>query len=356
MTRPPTHRDPPFGAGLLTLLLVACAPDGKAAEYRPPDDLPRFTAAPSAVPGLELVRDFDAAGDVLYLLDPYQARVVILRMAADGMVPVGGFGRRGSGPGELQTPTGVAVSPARDRVLVADGPLLHHFSGTGQFVRTIRVTAPCEFGRPRVAVLQDGVLLEGVCHRNGQLQAVLLWSGDLTNFREIAHDVRLSDDGSVNLLAATSGLSDGGSHHLFGVGGTDCLYRVEAAGGPTVTAVCTPPGERFSLTLTPEMEQMARGLRARRPGFAMTWPAVYPTYQEKIAMPDGDVLIRQFSADSAVLTTASDGRELMVVPSADLLACRRVGCLWADPTDTGYALRMLTVEQVRSLLQAPEDS
>jgi len=95
---------------------------------------------------------FDAAGDI-FVSDGYQnARVVHFTKEGRFVQSIGG--KKGSGPGELQLPHGVAID-RQGRVIVADSDnkRLSLFDREGRFLKTI--AAPCRGG---VVATADGTI------------------------------------------------------------------------------------------------------------------------------------------------------------------------------------------------------
>ncbi|MBR9989602.1 MAG: hypothetical protein KFH98_07595, partial [Gemmatimonadetes bacterium] len=146
-----------FGVGLLCLATGCGAAGadsaGQGTRHRPAGDVVRLTATSLAGDDIGLVRDFDIAGDTIYLLDA-TGRVAIVERSPAGLRLAGHFSRQGAGPGELQRPTGLAM--AEGSVAVMDGTRLQFFTRQGAFLGTKPVAFPCAMMRPSIAPAAGG--------------------------------------------------------------------------------------------------------------------------------------------------------------------------------------------------------
>lgn len=127
-----------FMIALMTMFAVACAagdsPD--AVRYSPDNTLERLQFAAVAAPEVGMIRDFDIAGDTLYLLDHGDV-VHIVHRTGDGWSKAGEIGRRGAGPGEFRTPSGLAVTHT-STIVVAEAGRLQFIRPGGTVERQMR--------------------------------------------------------------------------------------------------------------------------------------------------------------------------------------------------------------------------
>jgi hypothetical protein len=375
---PQTHAVPlrvrPARPHLLSLallpLLAGCG--GGGGEYRPSSGLERLAGA-VAGPGptrvergdasvelldAGLIQDFDGTADRLYLLERW-GRVLVLSRGADSRWTYSGaFGRRGTGPGEFEHPTGIAVVPAG--VLVSEAHRLQLFSDVGTYLTGHPLALPCPMARPAVASAgSGGLFVHGNCMRSGYVtdtvSAVLAWSPDTSGFQVIAEEVRFTRDGSTGSIFGTASALGTGTtdRHVFGGGATNCVTAVSTTGGrPILDRRCPAAMALYSAPPPPDLE---RRLRAGMPGIRANWPATLPPYVERIVVGDDIVLVRPFSADSVVLQTAApDSRDLAVAPLDGLVGCRAGGCLWVFEDQRAPRAWFLDADRLRALLDAPD--
>jgi hypothetical protein len=321
---------------VLTLAVLStlggCAAGGGATgvEYSPPAAVERLSGAGTELSDAALILDFDASPDRLYLLERW-GRVLVLGRDDGEWVHIGAFGRRGSGPGEFENPTGIAVVPGG--ILVAEPHRLQLFSEDGAHVSSHRLELPCAMAMPAVAAAVTGLFVHGNCVRHGYvtdtMMAVLAWSPDTSRFRAVAEEVRFTMDGGIgSVFGASRALGTGsGGRHLFGGGTANCITVVESASDtPALKRICPAVSVLYRAEPPPALE---RRLQAGIRGVNVIWPATLPAYIERVPVGDVTVLLRPFSTDSVVLQTAwPDSRDLAVAPLDGLVGCRAGGCLW----------------------------
>lgn len=338
------------GAGIV-LVVVGCTAVGAdrrvdGVEYRPPDDVVRLTSLPLDGDDIGLAREFEIAGDTIYLLD-VTGRVVIIERDASRLRLTGHFGRRGGGPGEFLRPSDLAL--IRGALAVVDGTRIQFFTLSGNFVRSLPITLPCPMMLPSIAHAEDGLLLHGSCLRRGivtdTMNAVLAWSADTAAWDVILQTPRFATDGSVgSAFGARSLLTSGpAARHVFGGGETNCIWSVTDAGDrPLAEEICPAAGVLYTAEPPPGLEERLRA--GRFAAMNLEWPETLPVYVERFQADREVVLVRPFSADSVVLQTAAPTSvDLAVAPLAGLLGCRTGGCMWLD--QEGPAPRLIVLDR-----------
>ncbi|MGA2533526.1 MAG: 6-bladed beta-propeller [Candidatus Aminicenantales bacterium] len=95
------------------------------------------------------------AQENIYILDFKEAHIMVFNKAGGYL---GTIGRKGQGPGEMQGPMNIFITP-RDEILVNDrgNRLLHFFGRDGQYLRSISLGRMQSFSRPEVDS-QDNVV------------------------------------------------------------------------------------------------------------------------------------------------------------------------------------------------------
>jgi hypothetical protein len=334
-------------AGLLGFVASCAAPDAgdqAGIEYRPAAGVERLRSAALDTDDVGLVRDFDLAGDTLYLLDR-TGRVLIAERAGRGWTLLGTFGRRGAGPGEFLMPTGIALHGPR--VVVLDGARLQIFTRDGELLAAHLLDLPCAMLLPGIAHSRNGLFVHGNCHRSSfvtdTLKSVLAWTADTSAWHVIAEDLRMTRDGTAgHVFTASSALTpSAGGTLLFGSGATNCIWLVSDAPAPP-TAVQHCPAARELYAADPPAELRARLRSGAISGVRLEWPSALPSFVERIASAAGPVLLRPFSMDSLVLQLAApSGRDLAVAPLEGLVGCKAAGCLWVLEDATEVRLLVL---------------
>ena len=321
-----------LGAGLLCCVAACNTADADRSEagaYKPAQDVPRLGGAPLAGDDIGIVRDFDVAGDTIYLLDG-TGRIVLVENADAGLRLLSHIGRRGGGPGEFMQPTGLAMVDGS--VAVMDGTRAQFFDVTGALHASKQITLPCPMLQPSIAPASDGLFIHGACMRRGvatdTMTAMLAWSTDTTTWEIIATAPRFTTDGSLGSIFGSRSLLTTGSdrRHAFGGGETNCIWIVTDTGGrPAAAERCPAVAVLYSADPPPEL---ARRLKAGRIGaMGLSWPETLPPYVERFVAGNEHILVRPFSPDSVVLQTAA-GRDLAVAPLDGLIGCKSGGCLW----------------------------
>jgi hypothetical protein len=339
----------------------ATAPGLPVASYQPPAEVPRHAPAAVDVADLGRVSAFDLVGDRLYVLDAPSHRVLILHANGSGWRLLGSFGRRGGGPGELEAPYGLAVSGDGATAAVTDGGRVHFFSGAGEYRRSAALATSCPVLRPEIAAGAHGFYVAGTCRVGtppDTFMAVLHHTVDGAAYTQVARDVRLTRDGRIGSYLNDALFSAGDGHHLFGAGSSACVERVTEPGGvPVAARQCGLVESLYRARPDPSTEARLRRERSRRPGYAaaFTWPRQLPVYRDHLVTPAGDVMLRQFSADSVVLRLHGSERDLLVASLDGFVGCRRGACLWAWATLHGMQLALLTADAVAELISGTEE-
>jgi hypothetical protein len=340
------------GAGLLSLATGCGAVDAdravKGEEYGPSADLVRLQGVALDGDDIGLVRDFDIAGDTIYLLDG-TGRVAILVRDGTAHRLAGHFGRRGAGPGEFLRPSGLAV--VGNDIVVLDGTRLQFLDRSGRPRDTRWVTLPCAMMLPLVAPARDGLFIHGGCLRQGMttdtMKGVLAWSADTASWEIVAEAPRFTSDGTIGTVFGGRTLLTTGvaGRHAFGGGEVNCIWTVGDDGGrPDATETCPVAGSLYSADPPPGLEERLRS--ARFAGMRMRWPETLPVYTERFVLDDDIILLRPFAADSVVLQTAAPASvDLAVAPLEGLIGCKAAGCLWLlEDTDVP---RLIVLDRAR---------
>lgn len=345
------------GAGLLCLAAGCTSADADsvagAVEYRPSNSVVRLLSAPLDGDDIGLVRDFEIAGDTIYLLD-VTGRVVVVERDGSRLRVAGHVGRKGGGPGEFLRPSGLAL--AGGSLAVMDGTRIQFFTRSGAFVRSVPVTLPCAMMLPSIAPARTGLFLHGACLRRGivtdTMKAVLAWSSDTVAWDVIAETPRFATDGSIGSpFGARSLLTLGpAAIHVFGGGELNCIWRVaDEAGRPFATQTC--PAARLLHTADPPPGVEERLRSGRFAAMNIRWPATLPAYVARFVADSAIVLVRPFSADSVVLQTAAPSSlDLAVAPLTGLLGCRPEGCVWLDEETSNPRLTILDRSQIQRMV------
>ena len=333
-------------------LTAGCGAAGAGAsagiEYAPAADVPRLESVALHGDDIGLVRDFEIAGDTLYLLDA-TGRVAVIHRNVEGLRLVGHIGRPGPGPGELQRPTGLALSGRG--IVVVDGARLQFFDRAGAFLESRPLSLPCAMMLPAVASAAGGLFVYGGCLQRGvvtdTMQAVLAWSRDTTAWEIVVAAPRYTSDGSFgNVFGVRSLLTTGPAGvHVFGGGEVNCIWRIIDGGRrPGASETCPAAATLYSADPPPGLEQRLRS--ARVAGMNIRWPETLPVYVERFVVDDQIVLLRPFAADSLVLQAAAPGSaDFAVAPLEGLIGCRSGGCLWLiEETDVP---RLIVLDRAR---------
>jgi hypothetical protein len=315
---------------------------GLTSGYEPSPDVPRIPFAGFPVDGALYIRDFDAAGDDLYLLDMAGLQVLKLRRDGSQWTVASSFGRGGNGPGELRQPTGIAVTDAGATVIVSDQNRLHFFTDSGTHVRTRALTLPCALMSPRVSSAKNGLLLSGRCTQADTVFAVLFHVDDRDLVTRIAQDPVYSVHGeSGSILAAATMYSDGVTAGLFGSGTGDCVYRIDPGTSPPGAArICGLAGSRYAFVASPEFRSKAKAIAASRPSLAgsLAIPEMLPVYLERMDPGNGTLLLRPVTNDTLVFRRAGADADVAVAPVEGLVGCRAAGCLWVQSDSIPYVM------------------
>ena len=353
------------GSALLGVLgmMAARARGASGHGYQPAAKVLRLALEEVTVPAVAGVLDFDWYGEDLYLLDPLEHAVTLMRRNGSGSWDrVGGFGRYGGGPGELLRPTGIARLRDPPRIAIVDQSRLHLFDTAGAYLESLPVDVPCALPLPRIAAARRGLFVHGDCLQRtpagDTIHAVLFWSRDGVAYREIARDARYTADGRFGtIFGARTAFTPGPEHHLFGSGVSDCVWRVDEPGAPVVIdpvpaakRACGLQRTRFPLLLQPATRQALEG---RPRGRSARIPDMHAWYEERIPGRT-DLLLRGFHEDSLLLRPAAGSTDLAVLPHG-LRGCRTGGCLYAESLEQGVRLRLIPIAQLHALAPPASD-
>jgi hypothetical protein len=338
-------------AAIALALIAARTADGRAAAYEPASAVLRPALQPVIVPGGGSVLDFDWYDDQLYLLDPLEHSVTVLRQhPGGGWDRVLRFGRYGGGPGELLRPTGIARLRDPAAIAVVDQARVHLFDLGGAHLVSHPLGLPCALPLPRIAAARSGLLVHGDCllrsGRGDTVFAVLFWSADGGKYREVAREARFTTDGRYGHgFGARSALTPGDHHHLFGAGVSGCLWRIDDVSAPEAHRSCTIQDRAFPLRLRPATR---RALERRLHGPGARLPQHFAWYEERFPGRT-DLLLRPFSEDSVVVRHADGSADLAVLPLSGLVGCRAGGCVYSEPAAETLRLRLLPAATLAAL-------
>ena len=344
--------------GTVLLCAAGCTGGGavsseEAIEYRPSDTVVRLTAIPLDHDDIGLVRDFDIAGDTIYLLDA-TGRVVIVHRGDSRLQVMDRIGRRGGGPGEFLRPSGLTL--AGPSLAIMDGTRIQLFTRSGQFMRSVPITLPCAMMLPSIAPARAGFFLHGTCLRRGvvtdTMQAVLAWSADTATWDVVIQTPRFTGDGAMgHVFGARSLLTTGpAGRHVFGGGEANCVWMVtDERDPPRTRETCPAARQLYRADPPPGLEERLRA--GRFAGMNVKWPETLPVYTERFVTDGGIVLVRPFSADSVVLQSASPAAvDLAVAPLSGLLGCKPGGCVWLIEDTAVPALIVLDRSTIEHML------
>ena len=359
----PSHRQ----ATSALLVVAGLATGGLALRHRSPaasagtdDDLP-VRRAPAVMPAAERlswgpvpdgdapteVIDFTRLGDTLIVLDGRAGRVLLLRPAADGWRTIGGWGRRGGGPGEFQRASALALTSAGEVAVLEEGGRIQLFDLTGRALRAERAALPCVTRRPTLAYGPGRVRwVASDCAGPGAARDTLFTflfraDGD-GDYREVRRLPRMAVDLSWgSLLGTRHPLADAGDGVWFGTGQDDCAWLVPGAESPDAAAApvrrCGLVRERLRSPPPPDLERQRRDAEQRgqhQLARLLRWPDALPPF---IALLDGGdelLLARPLNGDSLAMVPADApfdaSRARLVAPLVSFVTCTRGACLWYD--------------------------
>jgi hypothetical protein len=355
-------------AGGMALLGARLLERGDAAvSYRPAEQVPRRADASQFLPRVSSIVDFALHGDRLYVVDARDAAVIRFDREGEGWRETLRFGRRGEGPGEFSLPFSIAVH-GDGGIAVLDGERFHRFAGDGSWETTRRLTTGCRPGRGMLAFDAAGSLhLAATCFgglagadtvmsvlwRLGEGGRTLSDAASGADPEVVATAARFTLDGSWGSSFVTERpLGEGAGRLLFGVGLSPCYVVLKPAGEAARACFDGTPRYRSAPPALP-----GSGAPAPPAGFdgpAWRWPGALPYYHDLLGTGAGDVTLRIFSPDSAVLRVVAPadgaGRDLLVVPYAGLVGCRAGGCLWRQRDEVeGMRIVLVTTEEIETL-------
>lgn len=292
--------------------------------------------APTGIAGFTLL------GDTVVALDARDHRVVLLRHEARAWRVVGGWGRRGGGPGEFLQPIAVARTPAGEVAVLEHGGRIQRFAPDGRLAGAERAGVPCAMFAATLAYGPSDRTrwLAGQCIGGAPVADTIFTmlfraDGD-GEYQPVARVPRMAADlrwGSV-LGTLHPLVHAGGALHL-GTGLDDCLLRLPAAAPAAPAPRCGLVRERLAV---PEPAGNAASRRdAERRGQrqlarALRWPDAMPPYVGAIAAGGTLLLARPVAADTVALVPAGEPLDLrraaLVAPVRTLVACTHDACLW----------------------------
>jgi hypothetical protein len=235
------------------------------------DTLPEVLSVQAAV-------DVDSAW---VLLDSRAGRVAVV--SDDPEKTIVRFGREGDGPGELQTPSFLAVSYGQVGVLEARGDRLVRFDLSGRVLGPVGLTdVGCAFG--------PGQALLG--HPSGGFVVVRSCTGMDGGMRGLYQHVGVEGDVDLLLdLPLQSGnrfdpfrvpvVAVVGEKLLAGTLSEGCLWPLDAPSGRgDADALCMPSDERLPLPDSIRIRLEALAVQTSRVGRRLEMPDFLPTFIE----------------------------------------------------------------------------
>lgn len=354
-------------AGLALLGARVLERGAGAVAYRPDVGVARRANEAATLAGVSSITDFALSGRTLHIVDGRDAAVVRFRATEDGWVETLRLSAKGDGPGELRMPFSVAVD-AGGGIAVLDGARVHTFDADGSLRATRRLDTRCRTGLGVLAFDPAGRLhLAATCAGGagrGDTVDAVLWrldrdegrgAGTGVTLHELARAPRFTLDGRWGTSFSTERpLSDGADRLLFGAGLRPC-FDAFGADSAAPAERCFAPESRWRAD--PPASLAGSAAPSGLDGPAWRWPRALPYYHDLVATAAGDVVLRIFSADSAVLRLVdrrdSGGTDLMVVPYAGLVGCRAGGCLWRERDELdGMRIVILHTDQIEALANA----
>ena len=377
----PAHRH----AALAALVIVGLATGGLALRHRTTPttvgDLP-VRRAPAVMPaaerpawrpvagaGLVAVDGFTLVGDTVVALDRRSARVHLLRLDGDVWRIVGGWGRAGAGPGELQRPVALAPTAAGLIAVLEEGGRIQRFDLAGRVVATDHAPLPCVGPTTRLAYdAHDERWIAASCAGPGRSRDTIfttLFRGDgARGWREARRLPRMALDFSWgSVLGTRHPLADLGDAVWFGTFQDDCAWPLPAgtASGAREPR-CGLVRERLSSPPPPDLDRQRREAERRgqrQVARLLRWPPTLPSFLALVRDGDALLLARPLGPDSLAIVPAGvpfdPRRARLVAPLASFVTCARGGCLWYDD-DGGLALwrpRMAPDAPARDVADAP---
>lgn len=325
----------------------------RAPTYRPALETPRPVGEALYLPQVHAVADFDVAGDQLYLLDPLAPAVHRVGLSFDGATHLGSFGRRGGGPGEFSSPTGIAVLAAPPRLAVIEPGRIHTFTLEGEYLSSIAPDLPCLMARPRLGGGRRGMYVHGDCLRRGigtdTMVAMLFWSPDGERYDELVAESRFTLDGRWgNPFGASVAWAEGPADvHVFGGGTWQCLTEVvEDAEPPRTVRHCSDAMRPHRLELSRETRASLERMQRRSPVLqrVIRIPDNHPYYTRALVLDGLPAVMRGYSEDSTVLRKFGSATDLAVLPITDMLGCRRGVCVGIEARTAGTRLRLYRLD------------
>lgn len=293
--------------------------------------------------------DFTRLGDTLVVLDGRAHRVRLLRLEGQRWTIVGGWGRRGGGPGEWHRPAAIAAAGGDTIAVLERSGRLQRFTRDGRLLATEPAALPCVMPLPVLAYSADGTRwVAGPCAGPGASRdtifTFLFRARPGGEYEEVAREPRVATDLTWGSAFATAHpLVDGGSSILFGTGLDACVhYQPPATPGATPRRRCGLAREQLTAPPRPELEQARRRAEAqgnRLLARALRWSERLPAWWAVVAGREAAggeslVLARPYQPDSLVLIAAgapfAPEHVRLVAPIGGLVACVRGGCLWLD--------------------------
>lgn len=331
------------------------------AVRRAPSTMPAALARPVWRPvagdSIGRVASFTRLGDTLVVLDPLAHRILLLRLDGDEWRAVGGWGRRGGGPGEFQRPATIAALPGDTIAVAEEGGRVQLFTADGRYQRAERAGFPCMMFAPGIAYSSGGARwLAGLCVGSraaaDTLYLALFRAPPGGDYREVLRVARTTLDFTWGTSLATlrplsdagSGGAAGGEAIWLGIGLDDCLYDL---GGRDTTARprCGLVDERLSSPPPVGLEESQRRAQQRgdrRMQRLLRWDEKLPPYFGLVRDGGEIVLARPVSGDSIALLPAGvpfdPSRARLVAPWRPFVSCVRGACLWYDADEGLLAL------------------
>lgn len=305
----------------------------------------------TVVGDLSLVTDFAVAGERIVVLDRISQSVSILRRVGRTWQSERNLGRKGGGPGELQSAIAVNFDSTNAMVSVLEVTgEIELFDTTGAYVRSEKVLLPCSSARVQSTLVRGERFIAQRCLGSA--------------FSELADDTvyvlvaSVSHHSPARLLAAQPVATVSGNWGsffdadrpfafnedsvIFGAGLDDCVYKGALSDIKKLTKQCRDY-TRYSV------KKPTAFANRPAPNKASEFPDPLPLFTAVTFVGPKPALLRIATLDTTVLESADlPGHHAFVASLNHFVGCNAGGCLWYDE-DTSRMAFLPTAEIAKLL-------